>query len=201
MLAHIIEDATLVKIPGNGTTQIHVRFKGGKRETLTTINPKSSAQLVKTDQKVVELVDHLLDDYIYSEISERLNQQGFRPGGAARPGCGNRRFDAKRVAYIKNRYNLRSRYDRLRSRGMLTTKELADRLGIHQYTVPEWAKYGIVTRHAYNGHAYLYEDPGPQPPTKHSSRWDRLIDRVAHSQKRLEICENHQKTVVEPEEV
>ena len=30
LLAHIIEDVTLIKMPAEGTTKIHVRFKGGK---------------------------------------------------------------------------------------------------------------------------------------------------------------------------
>ena len=44
LLACIVEDATLIKFPEDGTTKIHVRFKGGKTETLTTLNPKSSGQ-------------------------------------------------------------------------------------------------------------------------------------------------------------
>ena len=47
MLAAIIEDATLLKLPAEGTTRIHLRFKGEKMETLTTLNPKSSAQTDK----------------------------------------------------------------------------------------------------------------------------------------------------------
>ena len=66
LLAYVIEDVTLVKLPEEGTTKIHVRFKGGRTETLTTQNPKSSAQQVKTQPNVVELVDKLLDDHIYS---------------------------------------------------------------------------------------------------------------------------------------
>src|SRR5512134_1462395 len=34
LLATVIEDATLIKIPAEGITKIHVRFKGGKTETL-----------------------------------------------------------------------------------------------------------------------------------------------------------------------
>ena len=86
LLAYIIEDVTLVKLPTEGTTKIHVRFKGGKTETLTTQNPKSSAQQVKTQQTVIELVDKLLDDHVYSEIADILNQRGIRPGGSARRG-------------------------------------------------------------------------------------------------------------------
>jgi DNA invertase Pin-like site-specific DNA recombinase len=179
MLAHIIEDATLIKLPAEGITKIHVRFKGGKTETLTTLNPKSSAQQVKTQPKVVELVDKLLDDHIYSAIAHLLNEQGLRPGGSARPGRNGARFTALRVAYLVHRYGLRSRYDRLRDRGMLTKEEAAARLGIHEATLIRWTEHGIVTRHAYNAHAYLYEAPGPNPPIKQCSRWNRLVDRAA----------------------
>jgi len=179
LLAHIIEDVTLIKLPAEGITKIHVRFKGGKTETLTAMNPRSSAQQVKTEPKIVGLVDKLLDDHIYSRIADLLNEQGLRPGGSARPGRGDARFTALRVAYLVHSYGLRSRYDRLRDRGMLTKKEAAARLGIHEATLVSWAQNGIITRHAYNAHAYLYEAPGPNPPVKHCSRWDLLADRAA----------------------
>jgi hypothetical protein len=179
LLAHIVEDATLIKFPTEGITKVHVRFKGGKTETLTTVNPKSSAQQVKTPPKIVALVDNLLDDHIYTEVADLLNDQGFRPGGSSRRGRGNSRFTALRVAYLVHRYGLRSRYDRLRKRGMLTKEEAAARLEIHVQTLIRWAEHGIVTRHAYNGHAYLYEPSGRNPPVKQCSRWNRLVDRAA----------------------
>src|SRR5262245_35429860 len=179
LLASIIEDATLLKLPAEGTTKIHVRFKGGKTKTLTTLNPKSSAQQVKTPPRLVELVDDLLDIHIYAEIADRLNVQGLRPGGAARRGRSEARFTALRVAYLVHQYALRSRYERLRTRGMLTKREAAVRLGIHESTLVRWAECGLVMRHAYNAHAYLYEVPDPNVPEKHCSRWDRLVDRSA----------------------
>ena len=179
LLAYIIEDATLIKLPMEGITNIHVRFKGGKTETLTTLNPKSSAQQIKTPTTIVELVNKLLDDHIYSEIADILNQQGLRPGGSARPGRSSTSFTALRVAYLVHRYALRSRYERLRDRGMLTAAEAAARLCIHETTVIRWAEYGLITRHAYNAHAYLYEMPDSNQPAKHSSRWDPLVDRAA----------------------
>jgi DNA invertase Pin-like site-specific DNA recombinase len=198
MLAHIIEDATLIKSQENGCTKIHVRFKGGRTETLTTLNPKSSAQQVKTAPETVALVDELLDDYVYSEIANRLNERGLRPGGSARPGRHDLGFCAKRVAYLVHSYALRSRYDRLRDRGMLTKKEMAARLGIHEDTVVRWTEYGILMRHAYNGHAYLYEDPGTNAPIKHSSRWDPLVDRAAVMQVKAQGTHNPH---LQPQEV
>jgi len=183
LIAYIIEDATLIKFPAEGTTKIHLRFKGGKTETLTVLNPKSFAQQVTTPPKIVELVDKLLNAHIYSEIAKILNEQGFRPGGSARPGHGEARFTALRVGYLVHTYGLRSRHDRLRDRGMLTQKEAAVRLGIHETTLLSWAQHGIVLRHAYNAHAYLYEVPQQNPPAKQCSRWNRLVDRAASVRK------------------
>ena len=180
LLAYIIEDATLIKIPVEGITKIHVRFKGGRTETLTTRNPKSSAQQIKTRPEVVQLVDQLLDDHVYTEIAAILNERGLRPGASARPGRAADRFSAKHVAYLMHTYGLRSRYDRLRQRGMLNKKEMADRLGVHEQTVDRWAKHGLIRAHFYNDHGWqLYEPPGPNMPAKHCSRWDPLVDRAA----------------------
>ena len=179
LLAHVIEDATLLKLPAEGTTKVHVRFKGGKVQTLTTLSPRASALQIKTRPGVIELVDRLLDDHIYSEIAELLNRQQLRPGEAARRGHQDAQFTSKRVAYIVHQYKLRSRYDRLRARGMLTKQEAAARLNIHEATINSWVKHGLITRHAYNGHYGLYELPDSDLPQKHSSRWDRLTDRAA----------------------
>jgi hypothetical protein len=178
LLAHIIEDVTLIKLPEEGITRAHVRFKGGNLQTLTTLSPKSSAQQIKTQPGIVELVDKLLDDHIYSEIAELLNQQGYRPGEAARRGRHGARFTAKRVAYLVHHYKLRSRYSRLRDRGMLTRPEAAERLKIHEHTVARWARHGLITCHCYNGHYCLYEVPDANLQ-KQCSRWNRLVDRAA----------------------
>ena len=63
---------------------------------------------------------------------------------------------------------------------MLNRKEMADRLGIHEQTVDRWAKFGLLRAHAYNDHGWqLYELLDTNLPMKHSSRWDRLVDRAA----------------------
>jgi DNA invertase Pin-like site-specific DNA recombinase len=183
LLAYLVEDVTLIKHPKEGTTTIHVRFKGGKVQTLTTQNPKSSAQMVKATPEVIALVDKLLDELTYPEIAERLNARGFRPGGSVRLGKGEARFTALRVSYLVNAYGLRPRFERLRARGLLTKQEAAARLKIHVATLISWAKHGIVTRYAYNAHAYLYDLSDPKSLAKHSSRWDRLVDRVAAAKK------------------
>ena len=41
-------------------------------------------------------------------------------------------------------YGLRSRYDRLRERGMLNKREMAHRLGVHAQTVDRWTEFGLI---------------------------------------------------------
>lgn len=197
MLAHIVEDATLVKLPHEGTTKIHVRFKGGQTVTLTAANPIASWQKVKTPSAIVEIVDRLLDDHIYAEIADILNAQGLRPGGSAWPGKQEARFTRLRVQYLVHTYGLRLRFDRLRARGLLTKREIAARLQVHEATVTSWVKHGIIKAYAYNGHAWLYEEP-PNRPQKHCSRWDRVSDRAAKMQVQ---AQQHQDCHVESKEV
>jgi predicted site-specific integrase-resolvase len=62
---------------------------------------------------------------------------------------------------------------------MQTKREAAASLNIHETTLARWAKHGLITRHAYNAHYYLYEIPVSNPPRKQCSRWNRLVDRAA----------------------
>lgn len=179
LLAYVIEDVTLLKFAAEGETRIHVRFKGGKTQTLTTQNPKSSAQQVKTRPEVVELVDSLLENHICAEIADILNAKGIRPGGSARRDQASAQFTDLRVIYLVKRYGLRSRYDRLRDRGMLTKAEMASKLDISEGTLVRWANYGLVTKHSCDGYRHLYAPPVAHTPVKQCSRWNRLVDRAA----------------------
>lgn len=178
MLAYVVEDVSLVKVPEDGITKVHVRFRGGQTTSMTTVAPKPSWAKVKTPPEIVSLVDKLLDDHIYEEIAVILNKRGLRPGGANWPGRAASRFTATRVQYIVHAYGLTLRYDRLRARGLLTQQELAQRLNIHVQTLIRWAKHGLIRAHAYDGYRCLFEDPGPNPPVKQCSRWNRVADRA-----------------------
>lgn len=52
--------------------------------------------------------------------------------------------------------------------GMLTKAEAAARLNMHEQTLVRWAEHGLISRHAYNAHAYLYDGTairsGPNHP-------------------------------------
>lgn len=189
ILAHIIEDVILVKFNNARQTEVRVRFKGGKTESLIVDNPISSPERLRTPPETIQLVDQLLNDYTYKEIAHRLNELGIKPTGSPNSKKAPL-FDSRRIEHIVHTYHLKSRYERLRERGMLSADEIAERLNIHLLTLDSWRKHGLVKRHAYTGYRYLYEIPDSSLPPKKRSRWNLIADRAASMHRNIEQNQN-----------
>jgi len=151
MLALLIEDVTLIK---REYIAIHVRFRGGKTTSIEMEKPKPIALIRKTLPEVVAKVDELLETCTDRQVAEQLNAFGFR-NWKGEP------FTVKKVTVVRNAYNLKSRFDRLRERGMLTAKEIGAQLGVCTATVYHLGGAGILREHRYgNQHRCLFESPG-----------------------------------------
>ena len=151
MLALLIEDVTLVSGP---QITVHIRWRGGKTQTLTVDKPRPIALIRKTPPQVVALVDELLETLTDRQVANRLNELGHR-NWRGEP------FTVKKVTVVRLAYGLKNRYQRLRERGMLTSRELASRVGICPTTVNQMGRQGLHKRHLYdNDQRYLYEPPG-----------------------------------------
>lgn len=150
MLALLIEDVTLVAGPA---IAVHVRWRGGRTQSLSVDKPRPIAQIRKTLPEVVKLIDELLDTSSDKQVAARLNELGYRNWrGQA--------FTLKKVIVVRHAYQLRSRFERLRQRGMLTGEEMAEQLGVCPTTIHRLGRRGVLTRHLYgNNHRCLYEPP------------------------------------------
>jgi hypothetical protein len=103
---------------------------------------------------VVAEIDRLLDHHTNSQVASILNESGFT-SGAGKPSHGNR------ISKIRRAYGFKSRYERLRAKGMLTRKELAGKQGVHQGTITKWRIGCRVKAHLADDQGqYLFEDPG-----------------------------------------
>ena len=157
MVRLLIEDVTLTK---NRQITVQVRFKGGATETITLPLPPPIGQLRKNPAPLVTTVDRLLDDYTHAQIAALLTQRGLRTI-VGKP------FTRVNIRNIQEAYGLIPRYDRLRSRGMLTMAEMARELGIAISTVKAWTQAGLLDGHDYNDrNGRLYEPPGADAPVK-----------------------------------
>jgi hypothetical protein len=110
--------------------------------------------------EVVAEIDRLLNHYTENEIAGILNKRGIR-SGEGKP------FNSRVVARVRRNYQLKSRYDRLREKGLLTIEEMADRLRLSPVWVRAWREHGLLKAYSVNDkNICLYEDPGPDPPRK-----------------------------------
>jgi len=153
----LIEDVTLLK--GEDITA-HVRFKGGKIQTIHLPRPLSYFEKRKTDAAVVVEIDRLLSTHTTGEVADELNRQGHLSGDG-------HPFDSRRVIKLIRAYGLKPRYDRLRETGLLTAAELAERFGVRQGTIRNWLANGRFRAYRVNDTGqHLFEDPGPSVPDK-----------------------------------
>jgi DNA invertase Pin-like site-specific DNA recombinase len=149
----LVADVTLIKTE---TITAHVRLSGGATRTLQLDRPLPIAQIRKFKPELVAEVDRLLEKHCDREISEFFNQQGLRTW-EGEP------FNLKKIAHIRGAYKLPSRRQRLRDRGMLTTKEVAGRFGVSQNAVHDWGRQGLITKcYSDNLRRGLWELPSEQ---------------------------------------
>ena len=156
----LIEDVTLTK----ATRSLGVRLRGGATRQLNWVPDAQAFEACKTSDEVVAEVDRLLNDHTDGEVATILNERGYRSGRGLP-------FTPRLVRVVRNNYSLKSRYQRLRDRGLLTVHEAADRLAVSVDTVYEWRKHGFLLGHVHNDRPqYLFEIP-VSPPTKQPGRW------------------------------
>ena len=137
ILRLLVDDVTLVKAD---TITANVRLSGGATRTLVLKRPLPIAQIRKFKPELITEVDHLLDQYCDREIADILNKRGCQTW-ESKP------FNLKKIAFIRTAYKLPSRHQRLRHRGMLTTREVAAKLGVAPTTVHEWGRQGLIKKH------------------------------------------------------
>jgi hypothetical protein len=153
----LIADVTLLKA---AELTAQVRFHGGATHTVHLPLSKPAWLQRQTSPCVVTAIDALLDDYTDAETAEQLNRQGLTAGEGGR-------FHRLTVARLRTAYALRTRYARLRARGLLTQAEIAARLDVAPATIKNWRRAGLLVAHRYDDKGQcLFEPPGPEAPKK-----------------------------------
>lgn len=153
----LLEDVTLIK---GDRIAVHVRFKGGATRSLSLPLPLGAPELRRTGDEVIREIDRLLDTHSETEIAPILNQLHLR-SGSGQP------FTPMSVHNLRRHRGIRSRFQRLREKGLLTVEEIAQRLNIAPSVVKEWRDKGLLRAHRYNDKDQcLYESPDDDLPGK-----------------------------------
>ena len=139
----LIEDATPAKC--SDRIKIGVRLRGGATRRLEAELPRPSWMERKMPSAAVERIDALVEDHTDSEVAAILNQEGFRTGIGSK-------FIARHVANARQNYGVKSRFSRLRERGLPAVGEMASRLGVSERTIKNWRRAGLLKGIACNDH-------------------------------------------------
>jgi len=163
----LIEDVTLDR---TDEIHLHIRFRGGQTTSLTVPIPPRAWQARQSHPDTLALLDRMLDTHTDAETAAQLNQAGH-VSGTGKP------FTAQIVLHLRRNHGLPSHADRLRARGLLTTNEVAERLGLHPITIQAWQRAGLLAAHKANDkNMLLYEPPNPADP-RLAKQQGRRLDR------------------------
>ena len=164
----LIEDVTLDRAD---EIHLHIRFRGGQTTSLTVPIPLRAWQARQSHPDTLALLDQLLDTHTDAETAEQLNQASH-VSGTGKP------FTAAIVLHLRRKHGLPSHAERLRARGLLTTDEVAERLGLHPSTIQAWQRAGLLAAHKANDkNMLLYEPPDPGDPRLVKKQGRRLDNR------------------------
>jgi DNA invertase Pin-like site-specific DNA recombinase len=165
----LIDDVTITK---TDRIHLHVRFRGGQVTSLAVPIPPPAWKTWQTDPAIIAALDRLLNDHTDAETAAALNTAGHR-SGKGKP------FTGRIVLELRLSHHLPSHADRLRTQGLLTLTETADRLGVHVSTIKAWRRAGLLTAHKANDkNIPLFDPPDPANPRLVKRQGSKLTRRV-----------------------
>jgi DNA invertase Pin-like site-specific DNA recombinase len=157
MLSLLIEDVTLVK---QREIVVAVRFRAGTTATLALPRPLTAQQLRATHPDVRQQIDTLLGEYTDAQVARVLNTRGLRTGAGDA-------FDTSSIQWLRFSAKLPSLKERLLAAGMLTTKQLGEKLGVKRSTIGRWRTRGLLQARICNDAGeWLYWLPKHFPPRR-----------------------------------
>jgi len=169
MIRLLIEDVTLAK---TDRIHAHVRFRGGQTTSLSLPIPPKAWQARETNPDTLAALDRLLDEHTDAETAELLNAAGHR-SGEGKP------FTNGIVLDLRRAHHFPSHIERLRTRGLLSITEIAERLDVHPSTIKAWHRAGLLVSHKANDrNQRLFEPPAPGDPRLVKHMGSRIDKRV-----------------------
>ncbi len=148
----LLEDVTLTK--GKEIT-LGVRFKGGATTVLTVPLPHPCWEIHRLDPAAIQEIDRLLEHHTEAEIAAILNARGLRTGY-------DRSFKAVGIQDAVRRHGMKSRWQRLRESGLLTSEEMAATLGTSTTMIWYWRCHGVLKGEEFGTNKFLYYPPTPE---------------------------------------
>jgi DNA invertase Pin-like site-specific DNA recombinase len=161
MVRLLIDDVTIVR---RNAIHAHLRFRGGTTHSLTLPLPKRAWEVRQTPPDLIREIDAMAELHTDNEIVKLLNDRGQKSGDGSP-------FTRAIIQHLRHAHRLKTREQRLREAGMLTTTEIASALGVSTCTIKIWRARGLLRGLPYNDKGeWLYQKPTADAPTKQQGR-------------------------------
>jgi Homeodomain-like domain len=130
---------------------LFMRFKAGAILTRMVRLSRSGHKPTVIDPAIISRIDDLSEHHTAGAVATALNA-----AGSVHPTRGE--CDTNAVVYLLKRFELPSRYQRLRARGYWSQEEVAEQFGVSVQTVQRWRKRGCIhAAYSNDQKEYLYE--------------------------------------------
>ena len=133
ILRCLIENVTLTK--GDSVTTAGILFKTGATQVIECENVKPNYESWTTETEVLNYIRSKSDTYTTQEISNMLNQNGYKTGKGGE-------FTLAKVRQLMVRYGIPSLKKHLREKGYLYSSEKAVMLGISESQLSKLRRHG-----------------------------------------------------------
>ena len=175
MIRLIIEDVTMERSDRN--VDLRIRLKGGATHQMKVAIPLNAWQIRKTKPEIIEEIDKLMDHFTDKEIVANFNRRGIKPSEG-------QKFTRTIMGNLRRNNGLKSRYDRLREKGLSTVDEMAKELNVSACTVKIWCSYGLLKGYKYNDKGERLFELGPKEamPQKSQGLVNKLSERPKYEE-------------------
>ncbi|MCP4936122.1 MAG: helix-turn-helix transcriptional regulator, partial [bacterium] len=131
--------------------------------------PSSGNKPTAIDLQIISKIDQLSSEYTAGDTAKKLTEEGD-----IHPTLG--KFDTNAIVYLLRRFNIQTRYSRLRAKGYVSQEELAERCGVGAQTIQRWRRHGWINAKRYNDQPeYLYEPKFNALPAHIAQQYSSLL--------------------------
>lgn len=175
MVRLVIEDVTMQR--SDKDVDLRIRLKGGAMHQMTVPIPLNAGQARKTKPEIIKEIDKLINYFTDKEIVDNFNRRGIKPSEGEK-------FTRTIIGKLRRNNGLKSRYDRLRKKGLLTVDEMAKELNVSACTVKTWSSYGLLKGYKYNDKSGKLFELGPKKamPKKSQGLVNKLSERPKYEE-------------------
>ncbi|NET39488.1 MAG: hypothetical protein F6K19_47245 [Cyanothece sp. SIO1E1] len=170
----LIEDVTVERLEQPRHLVLHIRWKGGKQESLTVPIPLKQPDRVRYPDDIIHKIRDLAKTLHDQKIADSFNQLGIR-SSSGRP------FTSSMIKWLRYKHHIPA--CPTHCQGELTVKQVAQRYDVSTHVVYYWIEIGILQ--AQKSHSGTYRIVISESKNQELTAWTQVSREEKIRQRRL----------------